>query len=303
MKWTWEQVKVAALQKMFAAEGNVIPNDDSVKDYVASMPQACNEALSIISRVGRYIYKTVGISHNPIPNLITGSRDKQLLTYEYSEEIDDAKSYYFQYSGTGTLEIYEDGTLVETLALDSENFKEARGFISDGVKRTKFVFTPTYPLTITNLAFYPVSFASEDKIPAYMDCVKYDLSALVPDFHTLENVYYDGMNAKYMQTSIYNLEGDHTLVLRADKPGNYTVYYRSFPNMVTNQTLDTYEFDLPDDFMLLIPMYIASELYKEDDLAIATSYRNQFEVEIKRLSDEAAQAPSSEKFESKGGWI
>ena len=303
MKWTWEQVKVASLQKMFAADGNVIPNDDSVKDYVASMPQACNEALSIISRVGRYIYKTVGISHNPIPNLITGSRDKQLLTYEYSEEIDDAKSYYFQYSGTGTLEIYEDGTLVETLALDSENFEEARGFISDGVKRTKFVFKPTYPLTITNLAFYPVSFASEDKIPAYMDCVKYDLSALVPDFHTLENVYYDGMNAKYMQTSIYNLEGDHTLVLRADKPGNYTVYYRSFPNMVTNQTLDTYEFDLPDDFMLLIPMYIASELYKEDDLAIATSYRNQFEVEIKRLSDEAAQAPSSEEFESKGGWI
>ena len=73
--------------------------------------------------------------------------------------------------------------------------------------------------------------------------------------------------------------------------------------MITSETLDSYEFDLPDDMMLLIPLYIASELYKEDDLAISTSYRNEFEVELSRLSDEANKAPSSEKFTSESGWI
>ena len=43
--YTWKDIKVITLQKMFAAEGSVIPNDESVKDYIAGMPGAANEAL------------------------------------------------------------------------------------------------------------------------------------------------------------------------------------------------------------------------------------------------------------------
>ena len=42
--YTWKDIKVITLQKMFAAEGSVIPNDESVKDYIAGMPGAANEA-------------------------------------------------------------------------------------------------------------------------------------------------------------------------------------------------------------------------------------------------------------------
>lgn len=302
MIWTWKDIKLASLQKMFAAEGNTIPNDESVTDYIASMPQACNEALSILSRVGRYIIKSVKISHNPIPNMITFD-DVQLLTETLPVMMENAKSYYFEYSGTGTLTIKEDGVEQEPIELDSDSYAEVRGFISDGVTKVEFLFTPTYPLTITNLAFYPVKFSSEEKIPAWSDSVKYDLKELAPDFHTMTDVYFDGINTKYMQASVYHFEGEHTLVLKADKPGNYLVYYRCFPQMVTGTTLDTYEFPLPEEMVLLIPLYIASELYKEDDLAIATSYRNEFEVEVRRLSDEADQAPTSKKFVSESGWI
>ena len=301
MIWTWKDVKLFSLQKMFAAEGNSIPTDESVTDYVASMPQACNEALSILSRVGRYVLKSVNISHNPIPNMIPNPQDFVLLTEGKTVEMENAKSYYFEYSGTGTLDIFNGELLAETIELDSDNYTSARGFLT-GTK-TKFVFTPTYPLTIKDLAFYPVLFKSEDRIPAYEDCEKYDLKTLVSDFHHIEDVFYNGVDTKYMQTSTYAFEGDHTLVLRNDMPGNYLVYYRSFPQMVTSDTLDDYEFDLPDDLMLLLPQYIASELYKEDDLAIATSYRNEFEVELARLAEDDTNAPTAERFTSESGWI
>jgi len=302
MVWTWKDVKLAALQKMFAAEGNTIPNDESVNDYIASMPQACNEALSILSRVGRYVFKTIKIAHNPIPNMIN-SMDQQLLTEDYTVEVDNAKSYFFEYSGTGTLHIINDELEIDTIDLDSDSYTEIRGFVPEGVDKIKFVFTPIYPLTISNLAFYAVLFKTVDDIPAYQDVEKYNLYDYASDFHGIEDVYLDGINLRYSQTSVYSIEGDHTLVLKHNKPGNYLVYYQSFPQMITEDTLDDYEFDLPDDMMLLIPMYIASELYKEDDLAISTSYRNEFEVELSRLSDEANKAPSAEKFTSESGWI
>jgi hypothetical protein len=301
MIWTWKDVKLFSLQKMFAADGITIPSDESVKDYVASMPQACNEALSILSRVGRYVLKSVSIAHNPIPNMISEPHDLVLLNDSATVEMEGAKSYYFEYTGTGTLKVYSDELLVDTVELDSDSYAVKKGFLTGS--KVKFEFIPTYPLTIANLAFYSVSFKSEDYIPAYQDCEKYDLKTLVSDFHHIEDVYYNGVKQKYAQTSTYAFEGEHTLVLRTDKPGKYLVYYRSFPQMVTSDTTDDYIFDLPDDLMLLLPVYIASELYKEDDLAIATSYRNEFEVELARLAEDSADAPTSERFTSESGWI
>ena len=40
---------------------------------------------------------------------------------------------------------------------------------------------------------------------------------------------------------------------------------------------------LPDDACALIPLYIASQLYKDDDIAQATAYRNEFEVGLQDL--------------------
>ena len=40
---------------------------------------------------------------------------------------------------------------------------------------------------------------------------------------------------------------------------------------------------LPDDACVLIPLYIASQLYKDDDIAQATAYRNEFETGLQDL--------------------
>lgn len=41
---------------------------------------------------------------------------------------------------------------------------------------------------------------------------------------------------------------------------------------------------LPDDACVLIPLYIASQLYKDDDISQATAYRNEFEVGLQDLN-------------------
>lgn len=42
--------------------------------------------------------------------------------------------------------------------------------------------------------------------------------------------------------------------------------------------------ELPEDACVLIPLYIASQLYKDDDIAQATAYRNEFEVGLQDLT-------------------
>lgn len=52
---------------------------------------------------------------------------------------------------------------------------------------------------------------------------------------------------------------------------------------ITIDTDDDYELTLPEDACVLIPLYIASQLYKDDDIAQATAYRNEFEVGLQDL--------------------
>lgn len=48
-------------------------------------------------------------------------------------------------------------------------------------------------------------------------------------------------------------------------------------------TVDSYEFKISEDACVLIPLYIASQLYKDDDISQATAYRNEFEVGLQDL--------------------
>ena len=43
------------------------------------------------------------------------------------------------------------------------------------------------------------------------------------------------------------------------------------------------EIELTEDACVLIPLYIVSQLYKDDDISQATAYRNEFEVGLQNL--------------------
>lgn len=52
---------------------------------------------------------------------------------------------------------------------------------------------------------------------------------------------------------------------------------------ITSDSPATEKIDFPEDACVLIPLYIASELYKDDDISQATAYRNEFEVGLQEL--------------------
>ena len=191
---TWKDIKLATLQKMFSANGSEIPDDAS--DYVAAMPYAANEALAMLATAGRYLIKSVTITH--------------------------------------------DGT---------------------------------------------------NKM--------YDLKTLASDYYDIYRIVYEN-NEDYGEYFNFVLENG-TLVFRNLPAGTYRVYYKAYPAEITTATQDTYVLPVPMEVAVLIPLYMASQLYKDDDNAIATTYRNEFEVGFERLTKLVTDG--SNEFVSESGWI
>ena len=86
-----------------------------------------------------------------------------------------------------------------------------------------------------------------------------------------------------------------------DKQGIYIIHYRAYPQFITLDTPDEEEMALDPEVAALVPLYMASELYKDDDLSTSTVYRNEFEVGREALS-QGALVPKKEKFLPSSGW-
>ena len=194
---TWKDIKLATLQKMFAADGVNIPTDGSADDYLAGMPFAANEAINMLSTVGKYLIK----------------------------------SYVIKHDSSGEW--------------------------------------------------------------------KYDLKKLVDDFYDISRVFYI-TDKEYTEYKNYRYENGF-LLLSGVPSGEYTIYYKAYPQQIDYNTEDNYELPLDPEVVVLLPLYMASQLYKEDDNGIATSYRNEFEVAFERLVNNSDSG--SYEFTSESGWI
>lgn len=60
-------------------------------------------------------------------------------------------------------------------------------------------------------------------------------------------------------------------------------YEKTSVDKITDNTDDDFKLNYPEEACVLIPLYIASQLYKDDDISQATAYRNEFEVALQDL--------------------
>lgn len=129
---------------------------------------------------------------------------------------------------------------------------------------------------------------------------KYVLPELIEDFYRLmpNSAVFETSDSR--QAAEFAIEGEHTLVLDGRKAGRYTIYYYAYPATITSDTAADTPLNIPREAEVLVPLYIASQLYKDDDNSIATIYRNEFEIGLERLNN----MPSSgaERFSSVTGW-
>ena len=65
-----------------------------------------------------------------------------------------------------------------------------------------------------------------------------------------------------------------------------TIKYRIIPERFTTTTPWSTIIDLPYNICSIVPLYLASELYKDDDISMSTAYRNQFETELDYISSQ-----------------
>lgn len=196
---TWGQIKLTALQKMFSADGITIDeNDDSIKEYIYSMPQAANEAIRMLVTAGIQVRKS---------------------------------------------------NVVE----------------------------------------------KESGIPLVVDVRKEN-----SDFWRIEEpeVY----NMKNGDISPYygcQLLGGKYLRFPANASGQFEYYYDAMPEEITQTTPDDTVIEIAPEAVALIPLYMASELYKDDDLSTATYYRNEFEDGLSKLRNNVTGV---NEFVSTTGW-
>lgn len=185
---TWKDIKLATMQKMYAAEGSTIPTDESTVDYIAAMPYVANEGIMMICTSKKFLIKSAN------------------LTPESGLEI-------------------------------------------GGYRR-------------------------------------YKMSDLVNDFFEFYGEVYYTEGSEHVRSSNYVTEANDVIMIPKSTTGIWTVYYKAYPEEITSTTEDEEVIDIPRDVLAILPLYMASQLYKDDDNGIATSLRNEFEVAYDRLSQD-----------------
>ena len=123
---------------------------------------------------------------------------------------------------------------------------------------------------------------------------KFDLKELCDDFYKIYKLYIGES-----QYTNYEMITDTMLKINVvPKDAIITICYESYPELITEDTDEDYEIPNHIENLIILPLYIASELYKDDDISLATMYRNQFESQV----DNKSSKDNKSKFVSVNGW-
>lgn len=318
MKYTWGEIQILAIQKMFLNSDSIdtddletMRTDRKYELYLNSMPAVANEGLLRLMTVGKPLVKKYTLSYG-VPNEVYSYQSYESFTVTDTDvevEGDEAKAYYFELNNNAVVEIYKEATagvwtLVDTIthvASVAGAYESYKGLISNAsLYNIKLVFKQNgYVYTVRNVALYNVNFRTEEEVYINTRKQKYNLETLIKDFFAIVSVEIETDTEKGDYSTDFILEGDNTLVIDSNKQGNFIITYKAYPTKLTVDTSDTYKFTMPADMVSLLPLYIASELYKDDDASLSMQWRNQFEVSLSNLK--SIEEPMS--FSNNSNWM
>lgn len=125
---------------------------------------------------------------------------------------------------------------------------------------------------------------------------KYNLKDIINDFYEFTDIE---TSNKKLPTNIYICENGILTMLETNIEDKLVINYNAYPTKITLETDNDFELDVPEEVAIIIPMYIASELYKDDDIQQAVLIRNQFEVSLSELR----QPNRKKQYTSTKGWL
>lgn len=109
------------------------------------------------------------------------------------------------------------------------------------------------------------------------DSNKYELENLIDNFKCITEIVCD-------EAINYKTIGNNILVIDNWKESPITIFYESYVDDITEKTSPTFEIEINKQLTRLIPLYIAGELYKDDDISLATMYMNEFINNVERIA-------------------
>lgn len=320
MAYTWGEIQVESLKKMFLNNDSIFQSDlsqmkedNKYKIYLNAMPQACNEGIAECLKRGRPYFKTFEFTQYPTLS-VTGNGYKTVTfdgEHEYVYESEDGLAYYFEVDNVSNIriEVLEEGVWVTKNSVENRKsnpgkFVEYKGFIENpDKKKVRIVFGGIIPYHIRNIAIYHKNYNlgdnKTDYIPDYKPYNIYDLTKVVKDFYKIEKLYHEDELHELVNRNDYVMQDDKTLVIDDRLSGNFILKYQPYPQKITLETDDDTKIQLEDEVALILPLYIASQLYKDDDIAMSTVYRNEFETALENMYP----TYNDLKFINKSGWL
>lgn len=317
MAYTWGQIKLESIKKMFLNNDIIqerdlkkMSTDNKYKIYLNAMAQAANEGIAECVKRGRAFIKTFTFTQRALENAIPHDYiTKYYLGEEMTYESEAATAYYFEVDSKATVEVYylndeNEWTLQETIlneASEPGKYTAYKNFSLN--KGIKLIFKGDTVYAYRNICLYLKNYNANNNDISYIPDNKpyyiYDLESLIPDFYKIDKLYFETYYHELINRTDYILEDDYTLVIDDRLQGNFIMKYQSYPPKIDDETDDDEELDLPEEVAVILPLYIASQLYKDDDIALATQYRNEFELAVENKYPRRDDT----KFVSKTGWI
>ena len=119
---------------------------------------------------------------------------------------------------------------------------------------------------------------------------KYELKKVIPGYKKLFEIVYNGTKKPN-----YYFEGDNVLVVNnwSESDETFTIYYESYHDIIKTSTSASASINVDRELIPLIPLYIAGELYKDDDVQQSTIWMNEFETALSEVKSNSKDINSN----------
>lgn len=157
------------------------------------------------------------------------------------------------------------------------DYKELTNYKSDKKYKTYLNAMPQACNEAVNIIIEKEPIIKKYKLNKSDESDIYDLKVLIDDYKS----FYD-----FECNNILNWKLITKNLLKITDWTNEKVeiLYSSYPQKIDIDTSDDYKVELDESYARIIPLYIAGELYKDDDLTLSTVYMNEFFTSLNSLS-------------------
>lgn len=267
---TLKEGKTIALQLIDEFSNNDTLTDD--EDIELKLNNLFNVA-QIEASINKPIKRTYKVVQNIPKNQIKNGNDvDELYSHSNSDVVFNGhgKCYHFMVQGNAKIVISQEN--MDDIVIENKTnneFKRYKGFVTESGDIT-ITFTGEYYYQIKNVAIWDVKYSNISEIPNLEKFIEYELP---DDFYKLEYVEFNGKILDYYEN--YDIK-NNLIFINYQSIGEYTVYYYAFPESITYETSDDYEFEVDLDMQACLPYYVAGDVLKSDVSANYTAFESKY---------------------------